>query len=219
MSTPDSVPRPDSQTYATSFLRFARQQGISLVELIMFIIIVSIGVVALLAVFSTTSRTSADPMIQKQMLAIAESLLEEVESKPFTFCDPDDANAGTATRAVVGAGTLLCATSAQSDNHTQPAGEARTNLANPFDNVADYGGTTGTTTINPMSDITGAGIVGLGGYSAQISVAAQALGSIAGTDADGTPQSLAITVTVTGPGNRNLTLQGYRTRYAPNAGP
>ena len=84
MSTPDRAACPASQAHATSVLRLARQQGISLIESIRFIIIVSIGVVALLAVFSTTSRKSADPMIQKQMLAIAEALLEEVESKPFT---------------------------------------------------------------------------------------------------------------------------------------
>jgi|KBSMisStaDraftv2_1062788.scaffolds.fasta_scaffold04903_14 MSHA pilin protein MshD len=220
MSTPDPIVRLGGQANVISLSPPIRQRGISLVELIMFIIIVSIGVVALLSVFSTTVRKSGDPLVQKQMLAIAESLLEEVQSKPFTFCDPDDANAWTATRAVVGAGPTLCATTAQSNNLTQPLGETRTSTTNPFDNVADYGGTTGTTTISPYSDITGgAAIAGLGAYSAQISVAAQALGSIAATDADGTPQSLAITVTVTGPGNSSLSLQGYRTRYAPNAVP
>ncbi len=196
-----------------------RQHGISLIELIIFIIIVSIGVVALLAVFSTTVRKSSDPIIRKQMLAIAESLLEEVQSKPFTYCDPDDANARTATQAVVGVGPTFCAATAQSDNKTQPNAETRTNTANPFDNVADYGGTTGTTTISPISDITGSGVAGLGAYSAQISISAQALGTIAALDGNSTPQSLAITVTVTGPGNSSLTLQGFRTRYAPNAVP
>jgi len=60
---------------------------------------VSIGVAALLLVFNTTLAKSADPMIQKQMLAIAESLLEEVEAKAFTYCDPDDANVTTAPNA------------------------------------------------------------------------------------------------------------------------
>lgn len=196
-----------------------RQQGLSLIELIMFMIIVSIGVVALLAVFSTTVRKSSDPLIRKQMLAIAESLLEEVQSKPFTYCDPDDANARTATQAVVGAGSTFCATTAQSNNLTQPSTETRTSTTNPFDNVADYGGTTGTTTISPISDVSGNSIAGLTAYSAQISIAATALGSIAAADGNGAPQSLAITVTVTGPGNSNLMLQGFRTRYAPNAVP
>lgn len=219
MCIPDRAVGPSTRADVTAFIRRARQRGISLIELIMFIIIVSIGVVALLAVFATTSRKSSDPVIQKQMLAIAESLLEEVQGKPFTYCDPDDANATTATRAVVGAGTALCATYAQSNNLTQPPGETRTSSTNPFDNVADYGGTTGTTTINTISDITGTAISALGAYNAQISIAAQALNDIAASDGDGAPQSIVITVRVNGPGNSNLTLEGYRTRYAPNSVP
>lgn len=199
MSIADRVARPVSQAYANSFLRPAGQQGISLIEMIMFIIIVSIGVVALLAVFSTTVRKSADPMIQKQMLAIAEALLEEVESKPFTFCDPDDANATTASSA---AG---CATTAEAMG--PEAGETRSG-ATPFDNVNDYGPSL---TINPFTDITGTTTIP--GYAATVAVAASALNGIAASDA------LQITVTVTGPGNNTLTLQGHRTLYAPNAVP
>ena len=165
----------------------------------MFIIIVSIGVVALLVVFSTTSRKSADPMIQKQMLAIAEALLEEVESKPFTYCDPDDANATTAGSAA-GCATIPEAMGPE-------AGETRSG-ATPFDNVNDYGPSL---TINPFTDLTGTTTIP--GYAATVTVAASALNGIAATDA------LQIAVTVTGPGNRSLTLQGHRTRYAPNAVP
>lgn len=199
MSTPDRVARPASQAQAPSFLRPARQQGISLIEMIMFIIIVSIGVVALLAVFSTTSRKSADPMIQKQMLAIAEALLEEVESKPFTYCDPDDANATTASSAA-GCASLPEAMGPE-------GGETRSG-ATSFDNVNDYGPSL---TINPFTDITGTTTIP--GYAATVTVAASALNGIAATDA------LQITVTVTGPGNSSLALQGHRTLYAPNAVP
>ena len=199
MSTPDRVAGPASQAHVPSFLRPARQQGISLIEMIMFIIIVSIGVVALLAVFSTTSRKSADPMIQKQMLAIAEALLEEVESKPFTYCDPDDANATTASSAA-GCASLPEAMGPE-------AGETRSG-ATSFDNVNDYGPSL---TINPFTDITGTTTIP--GYAATVTVAASALNGIAATDA------LQITVTVTGPGNSSLALQGHRTLYAPNAVP
>ncbi|MBI3529786.1 MAG: type II secretion system protein [Betaproteobacteria bacterium] len=168
--------------------------------MIMFIIIVSIGVVALLVVFSTTSRKSADPMIQKQMLAIAEALLEEVESQPFTYCDPTDPNARTAASA---AGCTLPETPGP-----EP-GQTRTSASTPFNNVNDYAGLV----ISPITDIAGNAISGLGGYAATITVAASALNGIAATDA------LQITVTVTGPGNKSLTLQGHRTQYAPNAVP
>ena len=200
MSIPDRIGRTVRSAQATPARQRRRQQGISLVELIMFIIIVSIGVAALLAVFTTTVRKSADPVIQKQMLAIAESLLEEVEAKPFTYCDPIDANATTATSA---AG---CATTAEAMG--PEAGESRTSTTQPFDNVNDYGPSL---TVSPITDVTGAAVAGLGAYSATIAVSAVALGTVPATD------SLQITVTVTGPGNNSLVLQGYRTRYAPNA--
>src|SRR5438034_852114 len=59
--------------------------------------------------------------------------------------------------------------------------------------------------------IVGIGVAGLGAYSATIAIAAVALGTVPA------PDSLQITITVSGPGNNTLVLQGYRTRYAPNA--
>lgn len=61
-----------------------RQRGISLVELVMFIVIVSIAVIGTLLVMNLTTAHSADPLIRKQALAIAESLLEEIELQDFT---------------------------------------------------------------------------------------------------------------------------------------
>jgi MSHA pilin protein MshD len=46
-----------------------------------------------------------------------------------------------------------------------------------------------------------------------VAVAADALGSL--TAASG--EALRITVTVTGPGGTSITLDGYRSRQAPNA--
>jgi len=181
------------------------QRGLSLVELVLFIIIVGVGVAGILLVFNVTTKASADPLIQKQMLAIAEALMEEVQAKPFTYCDPDDAQATTATSATVG--PTGCQATVEGSG---PEGETRVNATTPFDNVNDYGPSL---TINPIADITGTTIGGLGTYSATIAVAGSALGGIAAAE------SLLITVTVTGPGSESLVLQGYRTRYAPNAVP
>jgi MSHA pilin protein MshD len=164
----------------------------------MFIIIVGIGVAGILLVFNVTTKASADPLIQKQMLAIAEALMEEVQAKPFTYCDPDDAVAPTA------ANELACTTA---EVIGPEAGEATRAI---FDNVNDYGATLN---ISPITDITGTTIGGLGAYSATIAVAGSALGGIAAAE------SLLITVTVTGPGGESLVLQAYRMRYAPNAVP
>ena len=56
-----------------------RQAGLSLIELVMFIVIVGVAVAGVLSVMNVTTRHSADPMIRKQAQAIAESLLEEIE--------------------------------------------------------------------------------------------------------------------------------------------
>ena len=99
------------------------------------------------------------------------------------------------------------------------AGETRYSVSNPFDHVNDYHGFDSNTAVpSGIRTIDSNLIAGLEGYRVTVSVAAQPLGGI-GDDATGKPQSLLITVTVTGPGNTTVTLNGYRTRYAPNALP
>ena len=60
------------------------QRGISLIELIMFMVIVSGALAGLLSVMDVNTKRSADPLIQKQALTIAESLLEEIELQNFS---------------------------------------------------------------------------------------------------------------------------------------
>ena len=57
--------------------------GTSLIELIMFIVIVSVALTGIMLVMNTTNRYSADPLVNKQALTIAESLLEEIELQDF----------------------------------------------------------------------------------------------------------------------------------------
>lgn len=74
-----------------------RQTGISLVELIVFIVIVGVAVSGILLVMNKVTEHSADALVQKQSLAVAQSLLEEIELQPFTWCDPNDPSAVSAT--------------------------------------------------------------------------------------------------------------------------
>jgi MSHA pilin protein MshD len=201
-------------------VRLAGQCGVTLIELVMFIIIVGIAVAGILLVYTNTVRYSADPVIRKQMVAIGEAMLEETRLMPFTYCDPNDANAATAGAALVGAGN--CATTVESIG--PEAGETRYTAAAPFDNVNDYAGfDTATATPMGIADLSGAVIGGLAGYQAQVSASAQPLGPggglIAAVDGNGAPQVLLITVTVTASGADSVSLSGYRTRYAPNAVP
>lgn len=58
-------------------------RGFTLIELIVFIVIVSVALVGLLAVFNVATRASADPIQPKQAILVAESMLEEILAKPY----------------------------------------------------------------------------------------------------------------------------------------
>jgi MSHA pilin protein MshD len=178
------------------------QAGVTLVELILFIIIVSVGVAGILTVFNLTTQKSSDPQVRRQMLAVAEALLEEVEFKPFTYCDPDDPNAATAASSAGCTG----GPGGANDESKLPLGPEAGETRATFDNVSDYNGLS----LNPVTDINANPI---NGYSATISVAQQQLEASVPLDA-----SLRITVTVTH-GNDSISLSGYRLRYAPNSLP
>jgi MSHA pilin protein MshD len=62
--------------------------GFTLIEIIVTIVVLAIAGTTLLSVFTSTARTSADPMIQQQAISIAEAYMEEIVSKSFS--DPRD---------------------------------------------------------------------------------------------------------------------------------
>jgi MSHA pilin protein MshD len=187
----------------------SRQAGLTFVELIMFIVIVGVGLAGILVVLNVTVKSSADPMIRKNMLAIAEALLEEVEMMPFTYCDPDDANASTATS------TAGCASIVEARG--PDGGESRSSTTVPFDNVNDYWVSGGMSLASPITDISGS-FAAPAGYSATVQIVPEALGDIASNSTPATMEALRIAVTVTH-GSDSLTLEGYRTRHSPNAVP
>ncbi len=75
----------------------SKQRGFTLIELILFIVIVSVGLTGILSVMNVTVKSSADPMVRKQAMAMAESLLEEILLK--NYHDPDATNVGETERA------------------------------------------------------------------------------------------------------------------------
>ncbi|MCC6709065.1 MAG: type II secretion system protein [Gammaproteobacteria bacterium] len=190
--------------------RSAAQSGATLPELIMFIVIVSVSVVGILSVLDFSVRHSADPMVRKQMLAIAESLLEEVEAMAFTYCDPTDANVETATSAELGAGGCAATVEALGPE----PGETRGSSVAPFNNVNDYYRSGGYPLPSPVTDISG-GNPAPAGYSATIKVTAEALNTIASDSTAANMNALRIAVTVAYGGD-SLTMEGYRTRHSPN---
>lgn len=191
------------------------QRGISLIELVMFIVIVSVALAGILLVMNVTTKSSADPLVHKQALAIAESLLEEVELMPFTYCDPDDLHAASAVSATVGGGGCNSTVEAMGPENAfaeQPTAETRYHATTPFDNVNDYHGFDSVAD-GGIRDIAGNTITALSGYSASIDVSNANLPNVAAGDA------LLITVTVTGPDGMPVAVEGIRTRYAPRTLP
>ena len=196
------------------------QVGLTLIELVLFIVIIGIGLAGILSVFNVAVRGSVDPMVRKQAIAIAESLLLEVEQQAFTFCDPQDANvllavsaAGCATMPEGMGPEVAFAGQAHAENRYQNVNGGDS----PFDNVSDYDGFTMPDAncagiCNPDSG--GAPMGGLGGYTASVAVTdAGGVAPFAGIPAGA---ALRIAVRVVGRGE-DVTLVGYRLRYAPNA--
>jgi MSHA pilin protein MshD len=205
-----------------AMFRAARQRGVTLIELILFMVIIGVALAGIVGVMALTTRQSADPVRRKQALILAEGLLEEVERANFSYCDPFDPNAATA---------------ASSKDCTIPeawgqSGGEPTSSGRPYDNVNDY--VAASNTANAAFDVGGkladanGNVLGLAGYSAQVTITPVALGPAGaqvgannpsagvstGSSADN--EALRITVTISYDG-QTLTLDGYRTRYAPNA--
>ncbi|UTY59873.1 prepilin-type N-terminal cleavage/methylation domain-containing protein [Massilia sp. erpn] len=59
------------------------QRGVTLIELIVAIVILGVGLVGILMAFSGAAVRSTDPMVRRQMAAIAEGMMEEIQRMPF----------------------------------------------------------------------------------------------------------------------------------------
>lgn len=183
------------------------QRGLTLIELLIFIVIVGVAATAILGVFGNLTRSSANMLPDKQAQAIAASLLEEVLAQPFTFCDPNDPAAPTA------AAPGGCAV--PETTMTAETGETRTGSSR-FDNVNDYNsGATLPVDLPNQPPTTGVtALAGLPNYTYRITVApTNVLPNVTMTPND----ALLVTVFVTGLNGATAQLQGVRIRYAPNA--
>lgn len=186
------------------------QRGATLIELLLFMVVVSVGLAGMMGVYRVAVSASADPMVRKQALAVADALLTEIEQQPFTYCDPDDPAAATAagTTGCTGGASLSQDQGGGAFTGPMPATETRYSTSAPFDNVADYGGFS----MNPIYSVDDGSnpVSGLGGYTASVTVTR--VGTSFGLANDAVLR-IAVRV-VRAPAD--VTLVGYRFRYAPN---
>lgn len=160
------------------------EAGFTLIELIVFILIVSVAVVGILVVMSVTVKSSSDPVIRKQSLAMAEAILDEVLSREF-------------------------ANPVGGYSETAPATCANRPLYDDVDDYSCFDGTTDSKKIHGDSTLGSTSIPALAAYRATVMVDATAA-AVVGAIPVG--QIKKITVTVTG-GSESIQLSGYRTNY------
>ncbi len=125
-----------------------RSRGFTLVELIVTLVVLGIAATALLSVFTSTVRGSADPVVQQQATTIAEAYIEEILLQ--AFADPTDPEQGAVST---------------------EAGEISRAL---FDDVQDYNHL-GTTQVRDQNDNP---IAALAAYSVTVSVLGAALNTV-----------------------------------------
>lgn len=68
-------------------MRCKRNGGWTLLEMIVAIVVIGVGLAGIVAAFSTAIRGSADPLVRKQLISLAEGMIEEVAQKPWPTAD------------------------------------------------------------------------------------------------------------------------------------
>lgn len=160
-----------------------KQRGISLIELIIFIVILGVGLAGILQVMSNVTSHSADPLLHKQALAVAESLLEEIELQDFNDLDT---------------GSPVCPPASAVTAANRASTYHIVNCYNGFAMPAPPG----------ITDINNAVVPGLTSYQARVAINNAALGAITNAGS-----AVLITVTVTDPRKDDIVISGYRTAY------
>lgn len=179
--------------------QYNKQQGVTLIELIIAIIIISIASVALLQSLGQQTLRNVDPEIQSQANRLANQYVQEIISKSFFDPSTDPRLNPSLSNAIINASIT---------DQTRLGAPAR----GSWDNLYEYHGYN-----SDIRDINGVPISNLTGYSVDVTVnisSGLTLGTLSNSATAGCPPIIAlITVDVTDPRNQVTTLSAYRTSY------
>lgn len=162
-----------------------RPSGFTLIELVVYIVVCSMAMTGVLALFQAASAKSADAIAAERSIEAARSLLEEIEALPLTECERAGAPEGC---------------SAPPPWSPAPGRERGSKTA-PFATVADYSGYAA----SAPSALGGEPYPGLDGRGVRVRVTPTAAGLAPASDA------AKIEVIISGPAG-SYTLTGYRLR-------
>lgn len=186
-------------------LTLRRQRGLTMIELVLFIVIVSVGVAGILGAMSVATTKGSDPVRRKQAIMIAEQLMEEVQGAAYTLCAPSSTGLDTAT--VDAANVITGCGVTENFGQEDP-------ITRPYDNVNDYVTGAGAAVRGFDSGgvlVNAAGKPLTAGYTVTVREVQESFGNPA------VPNFGAIKITITvSYDQESFVLDGYRTRYAPN---
>lgn len=185
------------------------QNGFTMVELLLIIVVLGIAAATLTMVSARSAELSATMLRQQQATTLAHALLEEVRNMPFTYCDPSNLPLATTANSTAACGAGI-------DAMGPEAGEQR--LPPPallrFDHVNDYNGFVATA--GTLRDVAGnlmtADLPTVANCRVSVAVANQAVVNVNAGDA----VRIAVTVQCPEAQGPAVVAEALRIRYAPN---
>ncbi len=131
-------------------------RGFSLIEIVIFIVIVGVAVAGITVQFSQNVAHSADPLLRQKTLALANGIMDEIVRKRWDENSPIGGGC-------VATGSGSCATGPAVSTPLGADGESRAD----YDDIDDYDAITNQ---SPPQDPTGTAISAYNGYTLSISV-------------------------------------------------
>lgn len=171
----------------------SKETGVTLVELVISIVILSIAMIALMNAFSVSISSSADPLWRNKTLKLAQLYLDEILAKNYDHASP--------------VGGLPFVTSPSCASLGPETGEARAD----FNDVDDYNGLTDSPPVNLIGSLDSS----YDNYQVSVEVTCDGttVDAVNTSNSTSNAQAKKITVTITAPGQTAIPFSAYRGNF------